>query len=116
MTEGDQAVRAAENQSLFRTVNERIAELNRTFDMLTPYGSWACECAQLSCIQRVDMTLAEYTAMRADPIRFAVAPADEHVIPDVEQVVERTDRYWIVEKTGAAAGRARELAAAGSHS
>ena len=30
--------RAAENQSLFRAVNERLQELNATFDAFTPCG------------------------------------------------------------------------------
>jgi hypothetical protein len=34
--------RAARNQSLFREVNEPVAELNQTFEQLTPYGGWAC--------------------------------------------------------------------------
>jgi hypothetical protein len=33
---------AARNQSLFREVNEPVAELNQTFEQLTPYGGWAC--------------------------------------------------------------------------
>ena len=104
------ALRAAENQSLFRSVNERIEELNRTFDALTPYGSWTCECARVDCIERIDMTLGEYEEIRADATRFAVAPSEIHVFGDVERVVSRTDRYWIVEKIGAAAERAQELA------
>ena len=40
--------------------------------------------------------------MRADGRRFAVAPSAAHVVEDIERVVERTDRYWIVEKYGVA--------------
>jgi len=34
--------------------------------------------------------------MRLNPRRFAVLPG--HEIEDIEQVVERTDRYLVVEK------------------
>jgi hypothetical protein len=108
----DQGVRrrrAAENQSLFRSVNERIEELNRLFDDFTPYGSWICECARTDCIERLDMTLAEYEELRADPTHFAVYPAEPHVFHDVERVIGRNDRYWTVEKLGVAAERAEEL-------
>ena len=37
------------------------------------------------------------------PTHFAVVPDERHVFADVERVVERHDRYWVVEKSGAAA-------------
>jgi hypothetical protein len=48
------------------------------------------------------MTLAEYNEVREDAARFFVAPSDEHVWPDVERVVRRNDRFWVVEKAGEA--------------
>jgi hypothetical protein len=101
--------RAADNQALFRTVNERIEQLNETFEMFAPYGEWTCECAHLECFATVEMTLAEYENVRSRPDRFAVAPSDEHVLPEVEDIVERTERYWIVEKIGVGGERAIEL-------
>src|SRR5687767_9684937 len=95
--------RAAENQSLFREVNERLQELNDTFTAFTPYGDCACECADTACMERLPMTLAEYEQLRATPTHFAVMPDDRHVFFDVERVVERNERYWVVEKLGAAA-------------
>jgi hypothetical protein len=47
--------------------------------------------------------------VRAEPTHFIVAPDPAHFIADVETIVERTERYWIVEKIGAAAERAKEL-------
>lgn len=105
----EQVRRVAGNQALFRSVNERVAELNKTFDDFTPYGSWTCECANVGCIERIDMTLAEYEALRRDPHRFAVAPGDSHVVTEAERVVERTERYWVVEKIGLAGAVAAEL-------
>jgi hypothetical protein len=105
----DRATRAARNQSLFREVNERIEELNKAFDDYAPYGSWACECARMDCVERIDMTLGEYEAIRAAPNRFAILPHEDHFVPGVERVVERTERYWAVEKIGLGAAVAGEL-------
>jgi hypothetical protein len=102
-------VRAAESQALLRHVNERIEALNQAFDDVTPFGSWACECPDTACRERIELTTAEYEALRAHPNRFAVAPGEDHVWPNAEHVVERKDRYWVVAKDGAAAERAKEL-------
>jgi hypothetical protein len=104
-------VRAGEVESLFRAVNERVAELNARLDPLVEYGSWACECADPSCSLRIDMTQAEYTELREQPTHFAIAPDEKHFDPEVETLVRKTDRFWIVEKRGEAAEiatRARE--------
>ena len=107
----DDEVRAGEVESLFREVNERIKELNARLDPLVEYGSWACECADPSCLLRIDMTQAEYTELREQPTHFAITPDETHFDPEVETLVRKTDRFWIVEKRGEAAEiaiRARE--------
>jgi hypothetical protein len=103
------AERAARNQALFRTVNERIERRNEAFAELTPYWGWVCECADTGCIERIDMTLGEYEELRADPTRFVVSWNERHVVPDFERVVESTERYRIVEKIGSAGEAAAEL-------
>jgi hypothetical protein len=94
------AVRAAESQSLFREVNERIEELNERFATMLPISDWICECADETCFQTVSLTVAEYEAIRAHPARFPVLPG--HARPDVETVVEVNERFLVVEKRGAA--------------
>jgi hypothetical protein len=83
--------------------------LNEAFEHVTGYGLWACECAASNCLERISLTLAEYEAIREHPNRFAVIPSDAHFFPDVEVVVEKTDRYWVVEKIGEARRVAVEL-------
>ncbi len=102
--------RVARNQSLFRAINERIHELNGTLVQQAPYGSWICECADTTCQERIEMTLGEYEALRGHPARFAVLPDGAHVVPRGERVVERADRYWLVEKIGVAGAEGAELA------
>lgn len=94
-------VRAAQNQSLFREINERIAELNEAFVELVPMGDWVCECADQSCTAPIELTIPEYEAIRSHPNRFLVLPG--HEVLDVEDVVETYDRYFIVTKTGGGA-------------
>ncbi len=101
--------RASGNHALFRSVNDRIKQLNEAFEAFSPYGDWTCECMDIQCVEIVQMTLGEYEAVRGHSDRFLVAPADRHVLPQVEQIIERTDRFWLVEKIGAAAKRAAEL-------
>ena len=105
-----EAERAADNQALFRTIKEQIEQLNEAFDRLTPYCSWVCECADTRCLEPIDMTLGEYEQLRTTPDRFVVLPDEQHVVPGVERVVEKGERYWIVEKIGTAGEAAAELA------
>jgi hypothetical protein len=106
--EHEQQARAARNQGLYREINERVKAINAAFDTILPLGDWICECADQTCTDRLELTHEEYEGIRANGRRFAVAPADKHVFLDVEGVVERHDRYWIVEKLGVAATLAEE--------
>jgi hypothetical protein len=101
-------VRAAKNQSLFRDINERIEDLNEGFGLVLPVGEWICECANDACTVRIEMTADEYEAVRTEGARFFVAPDDEHVWPDVEEITARHERYWIVEKIGQAGRLAKQ--------
>jgi hypothetical protein len=100
--------RAAHNQALFRAVNEPVRALNENLGLtndsgpMAPVSEWVCECANPSCIERVEMSGQEYTAIRSAGNRFLVAPDEAHVHPDVELIADRRPTYWIVEKTGAA--------------
>jgi hypothetical protein len=62
----------------------------------------------MECVDVVHMTLAEYGAVRAHPERFLVAPAEQHVLSHLEQIVARTDRFWLVEKLDRGAGQGSE--------
>ena len=101
--------RAAHNQAMFREVNERLDELTRTLTMTLTQADWVCECADTECDERLEMRLDEYEAVRQHGARFAVACDPKHVDAEVEQVIQRTDRYWVVEKIERAARVAVEL-------
>jgi hypothetical protein len=103
----ERAGSGARTQCLFRDVNEGVRDLNAAFSRVVPLGDWICECFVPSCSDRIFLTLEEYEAVRASPARFAIRPHQAHFDPTIEDVVERSERYWIVEKNGVAA----ELAA-----
>src|SRR5436190_21551218 len=98
----ERAAKAARNQSLFRDINERIKELNEGFSLVIPVGEWVCECANDTCVERLLLSAEEYEAVRREPTHFFVAPDEDHIWPQVERVVERRERYWLVEKVGEA--------------
>ena len=90
--------RIAQTESLFRDVNERVQEINDRFGTTPSLSEWICECSDATCTHRMELTQAEYETVRANSRRFAVAPSDDHVDPRLERVVERNDRYWVIEK------------------
>ena len=48
--------------------------------------------------------------MRAEDTRFLVFPEAPHTNSELETVVERHDRFWVVEKRGEAGEEAEYLA------
>jgi hypothetical protein len=84
--------RLAANEARFREMNEGAQPRREA----TGEGRFICECADRGCTLWVEMTPAEYGAVRAHQRRFLVKPT--HEIPDVETVIERHDRYFVIEK------------------
>jgi hypothetical protein len=98
-------LRRAQNEALFREVNERIEELETD---LAGYGEedalligFVCECGDESCGETLEVTRAQYESARTDPRRFLVLAGHEDA--DVARVVERHAHYLVVEKLGEAA-------------
>jgi hypothetical protein len=94
MNLGEEKLRIARTEALFRDVNERIAETADRFE--SSEASFVCECADAGCTQRVDVSLADYERVRAQPTTFVLAPG--HEITEVEDVVADKPGYRIVEK------------------
>src|SRR5215212_10635805 len=98
----DVAVKAGQNQSLFREVNERLRDVNETFDATAHVTEFVCECANPECFERVTLTLADYERIRAEATHFFVVAEREHVFPDVERIIDERDGFFVVEKVGEA--------------
>ena len=93
----NQHERRATTESLFRDVNERIAESAERFD--ADRTEFVCECADPNCTHRVEATLDEYEEVRADGATFMLVPGHEHA--DIERVVKRRRGFHVVEKVQA---------------
>ena len=106
--EADYGDRIGENEALFREVNERLKDRKEDDSVWASPSEWLCECAEETCTERIEMSPREFEQLRSDATHFAVAPSKEHVSPDIERIVERRERYWVVEKLGEAAEVAEE--------
>jgi hypothetical protein len=90
----DRADRLARNEAMFRSVNERVEEVvqpgaEEEIDFL-------CECGDSGCVEKMTLTREEYEQVRADGAQFAVYPG--HEIEEVEDVVLRAERFFVVRK------------------
>lgn len=89
-----QAARSAANQVAARAENKGRA----AWFLGHARVHFVCECSDADCDIGISLTLPEWQAIRADPAQFVTAP--EHVYTDLEEVIARTDEYWINMKTG----------------
>ena len=86
--------RVAMNEATFRKVNEGMEAGQDPDGLLT----FLCECGRLGCNRLIELTRLEYERVRSDSRTFAVI--DGHELADVEDVVERNERYVVVRKRG----------------
>ena len=86
--------RVALNEATFRKVNEGMEVGQDPAGLLT----FICECGRLRCSELIELTRREYEEIRSNPRRFAIL--DGHEILEAEEIVERLDRYTVVEKRG----------------
>lgn len=99
--------RVARNESTSREINEGIQEAHENAEP-DQQIRMLCECGHDSCERVIAITMQEYEQVRSDPRRFAVVK--EHVIADVEDVVDETDRFLVVMKReGTSADVAEDL-------
>jgi hypothetical protein len=104
--------RLAENEAIFRQINEQVQtgydETNRLaqedgqpeFMVSVASGStplqFYCECADEKCTQRFAISPQEYQDVHKNRKWFTVVPG--HEVPSVETVVARKPTYTVVEK------------------
>jgi hypothetical protein len=90
--------RLAQNEALFREVNERVSSSGTDRSPAASHD-YLCECSNPDCTFQITLGASEYEAVRVDPRQFVVLPG--HYMPEIEDLVTETDRYWIVRKVGA---------------
>jgi len=98
----ERARRVAENEMLFRQVNEHVVGSDRrpaeTFEIL-------CECADTGCMEHVRVTTESYERARAQPTDFLLRP--RHADREFETIIESHEDFVVVRKRGEAAVLAR---------
>jgi len=92
------------NEALFREVNERVQEVSE--DRATLMTDFVCECGDTGCRETIPLRDEEYEHVRADSLFFAIVPG--HEILDVEEVVARNQRFYVVRKHVDEAALARQ--------
>jgi hypothetical protein len=103
--------RVGENESRFRLVNERIRD--HTIEEADRHAEHAdrltvvCECADIDCVEKIELPLSLYEWVRSAAARFVVFPG--HVVTDSERVVRDMQAFVVVEKFGDARAAASEL-------
>jgi hypothetical protein len=92
-----QKQRLAQNEEAFREINERITMRVERFQYLeTTVQTAVCECSDETCVDRAAVTPKEYRFARSKRNRFLIVPGHDQA--EIERVVYRHDRCWIVEK------------------
>jgi hypothetical protein len=92
----DRTERLKENQETFKLANERFESMVAERLSAADHLPFLCECADSTCMARVELTLEDYRAVRAHERHFLMLP--EHRRSPGEEVVERRDGYEITEK------------------
>ena len=103
-----QKQRAALNETRFRNYNEQTSQAVVEFDGHADRGPFdvMCECALPECEESISITSEEYAHARSSALWFLVRP--DHLLPEVEFLVEQHDRYWIIQKVGIGAEIAKQ--------
>lgn len=99
--------RVGSNEATFRDINESVETDYAESDYAGLIG-FLCECGHSNCEEPIQMTRREYERVRRSPRRFAVM--GEHAIETTEDIVERHQRYVVVEKHEDAAVHAERSA------
>jgi len=90
--------RAAENESTFRELNEKLEERADELEIGEGRTPYLCECDDARCTHVVLLTRDEYERVRAKPRTFVLVSG--HQAQD-DDLVEDGPEFVIVEKTGA---------------
>ena len=92
----ERGARVGMNEALFRAVNERVEDLNEAFATVTEAFEVVCECGDAGCVAQISIASDVYERVRAGATLFIVVAG--HETPEIEEVVDKQDAYYIVRK------------------
>jgi hypothetical protein len=78
-------------------MNESLAEKAAELGFGGERTPYLCECEAERCTNVIELTRAEYEAVRADPRRFVMTPGHEEVD---DRVVREEAAFTVIEKAG----------------
>jgi hypothetical protein len=82
---------------MFRAANETLEEKAAELGFAEERTPYLCECEDSSCTHIVQLSRADYEAVRAHPRRFVMVSG--HQQPE-DRLVEETAGYTVIEKVG----------------
>lgn len=94
--ESQREVRAAQNELVFRSVNEQIAKMTDRFRSQLSDIDIICECADTGCVSAIRIGADDFAQIERAEATFLVLPGHED--DSVEQVVDRRESYVVVWK------------------
>jgi hypothetical protein len=86
------------NNQRFRQANESIRDRADAVGADMDRIPFLCECPVEDCVEILQLTRAQYAAVREHPRHFITAVGHEEAEKPVADVVSRNDGYVIVEK------------------
>ena len=101
MENAERQLRAAQNQMLFRSVNDQIMEAGEKLGDSRGEVDFACECADDTCVEKIRLSPHQFLGIESEANRFIVLRG--HELPEVEDVIAERDGFLIVSKRGAGA-------------
>jgi hypothetical protein len=88
--------RAAQNELVFRAVNEQIVKMTDRFRAQPSDIDIVCECADTACAGTIRIDAAEFGEIKHAEGTFLVLPGHED--ESIEEVVTRHENYVVVWK------------------
>jgi hypothetical protein len=95
-TPSEREQRAAQNELVFRAVNEQIVKMTDRFREQLADIDIVCECANSACVGTIRINVDEFSKIQRDTGTFFVLPGHED--ETVERVVDRQEEYVLVWK------------------
>lgn len=106
MATTERELRVAQNQRLFRSVDDGILELGGKLDgSALQQLEFACECADTTCAVKIQLTAMDFGEV--DENQFIVVRG--HEVPAVEDVIAERDGFLIVSKREVGAEFVKEV-------
>ncbi len=83
-----------ESEDVFRNANDRIADKAAELAWSDPIP-FVCECSDIRCFARLELTLEEYGSVRAQSEQYVIKPG-HHLSGGI--ILEQDDRVALAEK------------------